>query len=146
MLKKHLTILLALLFLAFPGIRSSAADDAVPECTRLDTKASNELLKYSLDGEANGPIFFSGIRCAIEHRNRELCAMEMISFDTTSKVYDYYTTEKIEIGKAYFWFDEQNKDAPVLAFSSKEGAEKYTAEKKSGLVLDYTALTDKILK
>jgi len=146
MLNKFIITLLVVFFITYAGPAVSLAGEDSPPCARLDGKASGDMLKYSLDGEANGPIFFSGISCAIEHRNRELCAMEMISFDTTSKVYDFYSAEKIEIGKAYFWLDEKDKAAPVLAFSSKEAAEKYGAENEGGVVLDYTALTERKFK
>jgi hypothetical protein len=72
--------------------------------------------------------------------------MEMISFDTSARVYDYYSSEKIEIGKAYFWLDEKNPEASVLAFSSKDTAEKFGAEKGGGEILDYTGLTDRMLR
>lgn len=142
---KQLIILLALLSIMLAGSKLSVAEEASPVCNMLEDKASGDLLKYSLDGDVNGPVFFSGISCAVKYRNKELCAMEMISFDTTSKVYDYYTQDKIEAAKAFFWFDKQDSAAPILAFSTKQGAEKYAAEKKSGLVLGYTGLTEKIL-
>jgi len=60
---------------------------------QLEEKASGDMFKYSLYGEANGPVFFSGISCAIAHSNKEFCAMEMVSFDSTAKVYDSYNSE-----------------------------------------------------
>ena len=121
----------------------AAAGDAPFLCQRLDAKATGDMAKYSLHGEANGPVFFSGIGCAIKHRNKEFCAMEMISFDTTAKVYDYYTGEEIDIGKAYFCLDEKNSEAPIAAFKSKEAAARYEAASGGGIVLDYTALTER---
>jgi hypothetical protein len=124
---------------------AAGADETTPECTRLKEKASGDLLKYSLDAEVNNPVFFGDIRCGILYR-KELCAMEMVSFDISARVYDFYTAEKIDIGKAYFWLDGENKDALILAFSSKESAEKYGTGKEGGVVMDYTGLTDKLLK
>jgi hypothetical protein len=103
------------------------------------------MIRYSLYGEANGPVFFSGISCGIAHRNKEPCAMEMVSFDTTVKVFDYNTGEEIDIGKAYFWLDGENSQAPILAFSTTEKAEEYASSAKKGEVLDYTGLTDRYL-
>jgi len=137
--------LLALFFLSVPGFNAAIAEDSAPGCIQLDEKASGDMAKYSLYGEANGQVFFSGISCAIEHRNKELCAMEMISFDTTAKVYDYNTAEEIDIGKAYFCLDEKNKDAPIVAFGSKDVAENYSAEIDGNVVLDYTELTDRMV-
>ena len=70
----------------------------------------------------------------------------MTNFYISAKVYDYYTAEQIDIGKAYFWLDEKTEYTAILAFDSKESAEKYRVEKKAGVLLDYTGLTDRMLK
>ena len=145
MRKKYIITLLAVFSLSLPGQSGAAADETSPACIQLDAKAGADMLKYSLDADANGPLFFADIRCGVMHR-KKLCAMEMVSFDLTAKVYDYYTAEKIDIGKAFFWLDEKNTDAPILAFRSKESAEKYGSEKKGGIILDYKDLTEMLLK
>ncbi|KPK26642.1 MAG: hypothetical protein AMJ61_08295 [Desulfobacterales bacterium SG8_35_2] len=141
---KHITFVAVFVF-SLVIFTAAGADETIPDCTRLDEKASGDLLKYSLDAEVNSPVFFADIRCGVRYR-MDLCAMEMVSFDISARVYDFYTAEKIEIDKAYFWLEEKNKDAPILAFSSKESAEKYGMAKEDGMVLDYTDLTDKLLK
>ena len=146
MLRKFFFTALTLFILSVPGFNGVLANDDISACMQLDEKASSDMTKYSLHGEADGPVFFSGISCAIEHRNRELCAMEMISFDTTAKVYDYNTVEEIDIGKAYFWLNEKNNTTPIVAFGTKEGAEKYGSENEGGAILDFSGLTDKLLK
>jgi len=146
MLKKIIFLIITICSLTISCFTPASADENIPDCTRLDEKASPEMVKYSLDADVDGPVYFSAISCGIIYRNKELCAMEMISFDTSAKVYDFYTAEKIDIDKTYFWLDEKNKDAPILAFNSKESAENYGAGKKSGVILDYTGLTDKMLK
>lgn len=146
MLRIFFGIALALFFLFELDFNQAIAENTPPACVQLDERASGDMIKYSLHGEANGPVFFSGISCAIEHRNRELCAMEMISFDTTAKVYDYNTAEEIDISKAYFCLDEKSNEAPIVAFGSKESAEKYGAKTEGGVILDYTGLTDRELK
>lgn len=143
MAKKIFFTLFVLFALPLLFAKHAFAEEPPPVCMQLDEKVSGNMVKYSLHGEANGAIFFSGIRCAIKHRNKELCAMEMVSFDTTSKVYDYYTVEELDIGKAYFWLDEKNTAAPVLAFSTKESAEKYGSENTGGVILDFTGLADR---
>ena len=145
MLKKFIITLLAVYFLSLPVPIGAAADETSPVCTRLDAKAGPDILKYSLDADVNGPVFFADIRCGVRYR-KELCAMEMVNYDRSAKVYDYHTAEKIAIGTAYFWLDENNREAPILAFRSKESAEKYGAEKGGGVILDYTGLTDRLLK
>jgi nitrous oxide reductase accessory protein NosL len=146
MLRKFLFTSLALFFLSAPGFNTAIAENVTPTCMQLDEKASGDMVKYSLHGEVTVPIFFSDIRCAVRYRNEELCAIEMISFDTTSKVYDFYTVEEIDISKAYFWLDEKNNGAPIVAFGSKEGAEKYGDKTGGGVILDYTGLADRKLE
>ena len=143
--KKIILTLLVPFFTAVFGL-TAAADEGDSVCTRLDAKAGGNEVKYSLDAEVNGPVFFNDIICGIRYRNKELCAMEMVSFDTSGSVYDYYTTEKIALGRAYFWMDEKDPAASVTAFSSKEAVEKFSAEKGTGVILDYTGLTEKMLK
>ena len=146
MLKTIFFTVLTLFFFSFPGLNAAIAENSSQACIQLDEKASGDMIKYSLYGEANGPVFFNGISCAIEHRNRELCAMEMVSFDTTAKVYDYNTDEEIDISKAYFCVAEKNKETPIVAFGSQEDAEKYGADTEGAVILDYTGLTDRELK
>ncbi len=69
--------------------------------------------------------------------------MEMVSFDTTLKVFDYNTGEEIDLAKAFFRIDSKRSRTPVLAFSTKEGAEKFASETKDVDILDYTGLPDR---
>jgi hypothetical protein len=144
MLKKYIITLLAVCCLTLSGSAGVAADESAPACARLDAKAGPDILKYSLDADVNGAVYFADIRCGVKYR-KELCAMEMVSYDRSAKVYDYYTAEKVDIGKAYFWLDDTNSETPILAFSSKEAAAEYGAVKKGGIILDYTGLTERLL-
>jgi hypothetical protein len=144
--KKILFITLALATLFFFAFAAAAADEVAPTCDQLDEKAGGEKLRYSLDANVDGPVYFGDIRCGVKHRCKELCAMEMISFDMSAAVYDYNTEEKIAIGKAFFWIDEKNPAAPILAVSAREAAEKYGSGKPDGVILDYMALADRLLK
>ena len=145
MLKNRITVLV-LCFLFIWPITAAMADDAVPACRKLDEKAGGDALKYSLHADVNGPLFFSGIICAVKYGNKVFWATEMVSFDRSAKVYDFYTGEETDISKAYFWLDEKNDEMPILAFSSRENAEKYRAGKEGSVVLDYTGLIDRGLK
>lgn len=146
MCKKNILAVTAFFFFLVITLFTVEAQQSPPPCAHLHEKASGDMAKYSLDADVNGLQFFSGIRCALRYRNTELCAIEMVSFDITGKVYDYYTGAKIDIGRAYFWFDEADPDGPVLAFRSRESADKYGEEKGRGMILDYAGLTDLNLK
>jgi hypothetical protein len=145
MQRKIIIFLLTFAFQAVCGFPAAAIDNN-STCTRLNEPAGGEMTRYSLNAEVDGPVYFNDIGCGIRYRNRELCAMEMVRFDNSAKVYDYYTSGEIAIGKAYFWLDQKNQAASVLAFSSKEAAERYGAEKGDGIVLDYTDLSSRMLK
>jgi hypothetical protein len=145
-MKKILTTTLILAALFYFPFSAAAAGEAAPACTQLDEKAGGEKLRYSLDANVDGPVYFNDIRCGVKYRCKELCAMEMISFDTSAAVYDYNTEEKIAIGKAFFWVEEKNPAVPILAFSTLEAAEKYGAENPGGAILDYTTLAVMLLK
>lgn len=145
-MKKILPTTLILASLFFSPFTATADDKEAPTCIQLDEKAVGEKLRYSLDANVDGPVYFDDIRCGVKYRCKELCAMEMISFDTSAAVYDHNTGEKIAIGKAFFWIDEKNPVAPIVAFSSQEAAEKHGAGKAGGVILDYTALADRLLK
>jgi len=144
-LKKFIITVLTVFF-PLLCISVSTADDTTPVCTQLAEKSRGAMLKYSLEAEVNGPVFFSDIGCGISYRNKELCAMEMVGFDTTAYVYDYFTAEKIEITEAFFCLDKKNKDASILAFSSQEAAVQYGAAKESSVILNYDGLIDRMLK
>jgi len=144
MVRKHIITSLFLIVFSLMGLSGVKSNDA-PFCRRLDEKATGDMAKYSLHGDANGPLYFSGISCAITHRNKVLCAMEMVSFDTTARVFDYYNGEEIAISKAYFWLDEKDNETPIVAFGSQASADKYKADKGYGVILDYTGLTDREL-
>ncbi len=122
------------------------AEDKIHVCEKLGDKVSGEMVKYSVNADVDGPVYFGDIGCAIKYRTKEFCAMEMVSFDFSAKVYDYNTANELEMGKALYVIDEKNSGAPILAFENKSAAEKYAAEHQGCIVLDYTALVDKGIK
>src|SRR5210317_341100 len=69
MLRKVLFTVLAFFSLSVPDFNAAMAENAPPACIQLEEKSRGDMAKYSVYGEANGPVFFSGITCAIEHRN-----------------------------------------------------------------------------
>lgn len=135
--KMLLTLLIVPLTMA---LYMPALADEAPACIQVDEKVRGDLEKYSVYGDANGPLYFSGISCAIRHRNKTLCAMEMVSFDSTAMVYDFQTGEEVAAAKAYYWIGEKNGGEQVLAFGGKDSADKYLAGQKHGTVVDYQGL------
>jgi hypothetical protein len=119
------------------------SEDTIPVCDKLGDKVTGEMMKYSFNADVDGPVFFGDIACAVKFRTKEFCAMKMVSFGSSAKVYDYNTATEIEIGKAYFVVDEKNKSAQIPAFESKNAAEKYAAEHQGCTILDYTALVER---
>ena len=122
------------------------AEDKIPVCEKLGDKVTGEMIKYSVNADVDGPVYFGDIGCAVKYRTKEFCAMEMVSFDFSAKVYDYNTANELEMGKALFVIDEKNAGSPILAFESKSAAEKYAAEHQGCTVLDFTGLMEKEIK
>ena len=122
------------------------AEDKIPVCEKLGDKVTGEMMKYSVNADVDGPVYFGDIACAVKYRTKEFCAMEMVSFDSSAKVYDYNTATELEIGKALFVSDEKTPGSSILAFESKSAAEKYAAEHQGCTVLDDTALVEKEIK
>jgi len=122
---------------------SIKAEDKTPVCDKLDDKVTGEMMKYSVNADVDGPVYFGDIACAVKYRTKEFCAMEMVSFDFSAKVYDYNSANELEMGKALYVIDEKNSSSQILAFVSKDAAEKYAAEHQGCTVLDYTALVER---
>lgn len=122
------------------------AEDKIPVCDKLGDKVTGEMIKYSVNADVDGPVYFGDIGCAIKYRTKKFCAMEMISFDFSARVYDYNTANELEIGKALFVIDEKNSGAPILAFESKSAAARYAAEHQGCIVLNFTGLVEKEIK
>jgi len=122
------------------------AEDKIPVCEKLDDAITGEMMKYSVNADVDGPVFFGDIACAVTYRTKEFCAMEMVSFDSSARVFDYYTAKELEISKALFVIDEKNPGSPILAFENKSAAEKYAAGHQGCSVLDYTALVEKEIR
>lgn len=122
------------------------ADDKIPVCEKLDNRVTGEMMKYSVNADVDGPVFFGDIACAVTYRTKEFCAMEMVSFDSSARVFDYYTANELEMSKAFFVVDEKYGSIPIPAFESKNAAEKYAAAHPGAVILDFTALVDREIK
>lgn len=127
------------LLFAVPGY----AEDKIPVCEKLDNRVTGEMMKYSVNADVDGPVFFGDIGCAVTYRTKEFCAMEMVSFDSSARVFDYYTAKELEMSKAFFVVDEKNASVPIPAFESKNAAEKYAAAHPGAVILDFTGLVDR---
>ena len=119
------------------------SEDNTSRCEKFDQRVTGQALKYSMIADVNGFVAYDNIGCAIEWRNRELCAMELTAFDITAKVFDFLTGNELEMAKAYYVISASAPaSSKVFAFGDKQGAEKYVAEQGSMKVIDYTALTE----
>ena len=122
------------------------AEDIIPVCDKLGDKVTGEMMKYSVSADVDGAVYFGDIACAHQYRTKEFCAMEMVSFDSSARVFDYYTANELEMSKAFFVVDEKNGSVPIPAFESKNAAEKYAAAHPGAVILDFTALVDREIK
>jgi hypothetical protein len=137
--------LAGILLLLFTTV-SINAEDKISACEKLEDKVTGDMMKYSVSADVDGPVYFGDIACAVKYRTKEFCAMEMVSFDSTAKVYDFNTATELEMGKALFVVDEKKSAAPIVAFESKSTADEYAAKHQGCTVLDFTALMEKEIK
>jgi hypothetical protein len=119
------------------------SDEDTRQCGILDQQVTGPAMKYSMTADVNGFVAYDDIGCSIEWRNRELCAMELSSFDITAKVFDFLTGNELEMTKAYYVVNaSEPASSKVIAFDGKQSAEKYAAEQGNMKVVDFTALTE----
>lgn len=110
-------------------------------CDKLPEVVSGDQQKYSMHADVDGAFALQTIPCAVELR-KELCAMEMVSFDQSAKVFDFMSGDEVTMTEAYYLVDPAKKDrgkATITAFKNKEDAQKHVNQ-GSGKVVDYTEL------
>ena len=118
-------------------------NDTTRQCDKLDRQVTGPAMKYSMIVDANGFAAFDDIGCSIEWRNRELCATELASFDITARVFDFLTDSELEMAKAFYVVNETGPaNTKIIAFATKQDAEKHVAAHGTGKVVDFTALTE----
>jgi copper chaperone NosL len=99
-------------------------------------------LKFSVKGSANGEVTVNDIGCAVIQRN-EFCAMEMLEFDSSAQAHDYYTQEPVSMQECFYVIDsgiETPMKYGIVAFKSKQGAEKFVSEQGKGKMISFEDL------
>jgi len=62
-------------FLIFLLLTASVSDeDKIPVCDKLDDKVSSEMMKYSVNADVDGPVYFGDIACAVKFRTKDSSA------------------------------------------------------------------------
>lgn len=114
---------IALLILAISFLSTTALADGEQEiCPQLEKQVGGDRMKYSISANVDGPIYFADIGCGTIMR-KDLCAMEMVAFDISAKVFDFFTGEEIESVKAFYVLGEKKEPTPeIIAFKEKKGA------------------------
>lgn len=110
-------------------------------CNKLEEPVSGPGKKYSISADANGFAAFDNIFCGIKWRKGDLCAMEMVSFDASAQVVDFYSGKEIAATSACYVV-EAPQEKRVIAFESEENAARFISEKGGGKKLDYDALNE----
>ncbi len=132
-------VILVIFFLSTTALANGERDI----CPQLEKQVDSVRMKYSISANVDGPIYFANIGCGILLR-KDLCAMEMVAFDTSAKVFDFSTGEEIESVKAFYVLGGKKEPIPeIIAFKEKKGAEEYAAE-HGGRVMDFDTLAQNI--
>lgn len=143
-MRKFWTIVLVFVFAALvqPSLHAHEQKGA-HACKKCDMKFSDADKKFSVT-VSQGIEFseFDDIGCAMVWKYGE-CAMRQDAFDNYAVAHDYETGEQVPVQKALFVVESGVKTPMgygVIAFKTKEQAEKLVAELKKGKVIKYADL------
>lgn len=115
----HATVLLFILV----WIGTASAGEPAPSCDRLAEKITGDQARLSVEAQVNGFAAFTDIACAMIYRDKNFCAMETMSFDSTARVFDFISGAEIEMSTAFFVVESGKTPLPMIqAFKTKEDA------------------------
>lgn len=106
------------------------------QCPPLKEAVQGEEKKYSVCSRVDGPEYFADIRCALLRR-KDLCAMELSTFDLSGRVYDYYSGAEVVITEALYVV----VDGRIHAFSGQGDADRFIGEQGAGESITFEQLT-----
>lgn len=132
------TVLLFILI----GIGTARAGEPAPSCDRLAEKVTGDQARLSVQAQVNGFAAFTDIACAMIYRDKNFCAMETISFDSTARVFDFISGAEIEMSTAFFVVESGKTPLPMIqAFKAKEDALRQTEGHPERKVVSYSELS-----
>lgn len=140
MLTSHSALVSLLWVLMVSG--ASAGDD-LSECNGSGILVDDETRRFSVvQRNVPKPVSYNDIGCAMVWRDNQCTAIQT-TFDSTSVAFDYLDGEEIPIDKASF-VRGTGIDTPmrygIIAFRSRERAERFLAEHPGGTILTYEEL------
>ncbi len=142
MFQRKISILLAIIQVLLLSSTVSFAEEK--KCIDQPEKILDAALKFSANSQVRGPHYFNDIGCAINYRT-EQCGLDQADFDSYSKTYDFNTGNELAMTDA-FYVIEAGVSTPigsgVVAFASKEDADKFVADKGKGKVIGFYELAD----
>lgn len=135
-------VAMACLLWLVPVIGASAGDE-LSKCGESGILLGEETKRFSVtQSNVAKPVSYNDIGCAMIWRDNQCTAIQT-TFDSTAVAVDYLDGEEIPIDKAYF-VRGSGVETPmgygVIAFKSKERAERFVAEHPEGTVLTYEDL------
>lgn len=142
-MKRFLTFIILISVLSFPVYAEEVKKGLAPICTQCNMAISDKNIKFSVaDTKSLQKVMFDDIGCALLWRDQQ-CATMQDSFDSNAVTYDYYTAEAIKMSDAFFVIDS-GVNTPmgygILAFKSKDEAERFLKESRKGKILNYQEL------
>jgi len=143
-MKRFLIILFSLSLLSTLVQAEETKKGAIPRiCALCNMTITDEGIKFSVsDTKSLQKVAFDDIGCALLWRDQQ-CATMQDSFDSNAIVHDYYTSETVGISDAVYVIDSGVKTPMgygILAFKSKDGAERFLREFQKGKILTYQEL------
>ena len=149
MIRKRIALLLLLFMVLLPVIVPAAGKAAPTWCNKCNMKITDLNKKYSVTlTEGMEPMAFDDIGCSMLWRDGE-CAMRMSAFDSNARVYDFISGEPVVIEEAFFVYGPEIKTPMgygIIAFTTMEQAEAFSARSGKAKVLTFRELTSLQLK
>lgn len=142
-MKRFFTLIVLVLVLSFTVYAEEVKRGLAPICTLCNMAISDKNIKFSVaDTKSLQKVMFDDIGCALLWRDQQ-CATMQDSFDSNAITYDYYTTEVVNMRDAFFVIDS-GVNTPmgygILAFKSKDKAERFLRETHRGKILTFQEL------
>ncbi len=128
---KQLIILLSISFfmIAFSLQKASGQPTSAVECKQLEEKVSGKTQKYSINAYVEALVSFDSIDCGVEFR-KDLCAMDMASFDVSAVVYDFNTGEELLMQETFFIINPPPEitNKKIISFKTEAAAKQFATE------------------
>lgn len=140
--RRLVLVVLASLLWSLPTL-SALGGDELSRCGEMGILIDDATKRFSVtQGNVAKPVSYNDIGCAMIWRENQCTAIQT-TFDSTAVAFDFLDGEEVPVDKAYF-VRGSGIDTPmhfgVVAFKSREAAERFVEEHPGGIIVTYEEL------